>query len=124
MRPVNAPQTTATGTYSMAYEVSGASRLVFVSGQVAQSPDGGVPDGFEPQARLVFANLEAQLGACDMAFANVVKLTSFLTRREDVPAFRAIREELFADHRPASTLVLAELIDPDWLLEVEAVAVA
>ena len=48
-------------------------------------------------------------------------MNGFLKNREDAGAFRTIREEVLS-HRPASTVVIAELIDPAWLIEVEVIA--
>lgn len=122
VRPYDAPGAPVPGHYSQAVEVSGETRTVHVSGQVPIAPDGSVPEGFDAQMRLVFRNIEAQLAGAGLGLGDIVKITSFLSSRENVAAFRAIRSELLGGHKPASTLVMAELIDPAWLLEVEVVA--
>lgn len=122
IRPYDAPGAAAPGHYSSAVEVVGTSRTVYVSGQVPVADDGSVPEEFEAQMRLVFRHIEIQLAGAGLTLADIVKFTSFLPRREDVADFRRIRTELLGSHKPASTLVHAELIDPRWRLEVEVIA--
>lgn len=62
--PMSVPE--ATGGYVNALEVVGASRLLFVSGQIPQARAGHVPRGVEEQCRLVWANLTASLVEADM----------------------------------------------------------
>jgi enamine deaminase RidA (YjgF/YER057c/UK114 family) len=58
-----------------------------------------------------------------MGIADVVKSTVFLTDRALIPAYRAARDAVFADHAAASTLlVVAGLADPHWVVEIEAEA--
>lgn len=126
MRPVNAkaaPQA-ASRRYSQALEVTGSNRLLFIGGQIPADAAGNVPEDFESQARLCWANVEAQLAAADMTFANLVKATVFLKRYEDRDANAKIRFEVFGDHRPALSTIIADAYDPAWLLEIEAIAAA
>lgn len=126
LRPVNAanaPQTAAR-RYSQAMEVTGASRLLFISGQIPAGPDGVVPEDFEGQARLCWANVAAQLAAAGMGFANLVKVTVFLKRYEDRDLNAKVRFEVFGDHAPALSTIITDVYDPGWLLEIEAVAAA
>lgn len=125
-RPINAPnapQTTAR-RYSQAMEVSGASRLLFISGQIPADENGHVPDDFESQAHLCWANVEAQLRAADMGLTNLVKVTVFLKHYEDRDANAKVRFEVFGDHAPALSTVITDVYDPAWLLEIEAIAAA
>jgi enamine deaminase RidA (YjgF/YER057c/UK114 family) len=109
--------------YSQGIEVPPNARWLHVSGQIATDTTGAVPEGIEAQARLAFQNLAAVLRSADMDLGNLVKLTMYLTRTEDVPAFRAIRDQFLGDARPAATLVVVQaLVRPEWLVEVEAVA--
>jgi 2-iminobutanoate/2-iminopropanoate deaminase len=126
MRPVNAenaPQTSARH-YSQAMEVSGASRFLFIGGQIPADVVGNVPDDFESQARLCWKNLKAQLAAADMTFANLVKVTVFLKRYEDRDINAKVRFEVFGDHRPALSTIIADVYETHWLLEIEAIAAA
>ena len=110
--------------YSQAVEVSGGTRLLFISGQPGMEADGSTPPGIGEQARLAWRNLEAQLSAAGMGFDNLVKLTVILPDRADLPAFSAARAEVLRDRRPASTLLIANLADPAWRVEIEAIACA
>lgn len=116
----NAPQTN--GRYAQAVEVTGASRWVYISGQVGSDATGNIPDDFGGQCRQVFRNLEAQLRAAGMAMTNVVKLTLILKDLANRDQYRAIRQDVMGDHQVASTAIVADLFDDRWQLEIEAIA--
>ena len=104
-----------------------AGDLVFVSGVVPVDDDGGLVGGDDvvAQARQVFANMGRVLAAAGVGFADVVKVTVFLTDVDDRPAINPVRQEIFGSSRPASTLVeVGRLAIPGAKIEVEAVAVA
>jgi len=112
--------------YSQAIKVTGVQTILFLSGQVAYDEKGGPAHRGDivGQARAVFRAIKAQVEAGGGTLANVVKLNTYLTdirhRADIVP----IREEFFGKKLPASTLVgVAALAHPDWLIEVEAIAV-
>jgi 2-iminobutanoate/2-iminopropanoate deaminase len=103
-----------------------AGDLLFISGCVALDADGKlVGEGdVVGQARQVFENIGLCLSAAGATFADVVKLTTFLTDVEDRARINPVRQEFFGDARPASTLVeVSALVLPEFLIEVEAVAV-
>src|SRR3989442_4529406 len=78
--PINSPVApAAAGGYSQALEVQGVQRFLFISGQIPESVNGGVPEGFRAQARLVWANVLAQLEAAGMSINNLVNVTTFLS---------------------------------------------
>ena len=65
----------------------------------------------------------AILEEAGMSFADVVKLSVFLTRESDIAGYRAARDRMIGEARPCSTLVvIARLVSPEWLVEIEAVA--
>jgi 2-iminobutanoate/2-iminopropanoate deaminase len=100
--------------------------LLFVSGCVALDADGKlVGEGdVVTQARQVFTNIGLCLSAAGATFADVVKVTTFLTDVGDRGRINPVRQEFFGDARPASTLVeVSALVLPEFLIEVEAVAV-
>jgi reactive intermediate/imine deaminase len=101
-----------------------AGSLLFVSGCIPVDRSGRLVEGdVVAQARQVFANIEAVLSAAGATFADVVKVTHFLTDIDDRPAINAVRQEVFGDARPASTLVeVTRLAVPGARLEVEAIA--
>jgi 2-iminobutanoate/2-iminopropanoate deaminase len=101
--------------------------LLFVSGCVPVDEDGGLVGGDDvvAQARQAFRNLAAVLEAGGSSFADVAKVTLFLTDVDDRPKINPIRVEFFGDARPASTLVeVSRLAVTGAKIEVEAVAVA
>jgi reactive intermediate/imine deaminase len=99
---------------------------VFVAGQVAVDESGntvGVGD-LGAQTRQVLQNVGRVLEAGGATFDDVVKVTVFVTDLEQLADLQAVRPEFFKPPYPASTLVkVAQLINPDWLVEIEALAV-
>jgi 2-iminobutanoate/2-iminopropanoate deaminase len=113
-------------TYSQAIRVSGAQSVVFVSGQVAYDKKGGAahPGDFKAQAREAFRSVVAQVKAAGGTAQSVVKINTYLTDVRYRADFGAIRGEVFGKTPPASTLVqVCALAHPDWMIEVEAIAV-
>ena len=102
-----------------------AAELLFVSGVVPVDGDGRLVGGDDvvAQARQVLANLGAVLAAAGATFADVVKVTVFLTDIADRAGINPVRQEVFGEARPASTLVeVSALAVPGAKLEIEAVA--
>lgn len=101
-------------------------RFVFVAGQVAVDEQGktvGVGD-IAAQTRQVLTNIGKVLQAGGAGFDDVCKVTVFVTDLANLPALQAVRPEFFKQPYPASTLVkVAQLINPDWLVEIEAIAI-
>ncbi|MEQ8504734.1 MAG: RidA family protein [Rhodospirillales bacterium] len=111
--------------YALATEVRDAARWLHISGQVGADNDGTPIDGIEGQLDAIFYKLGEILKEADMDRTNLVKITIFLTRPEDVPVMRQIRDRFMAGHLCASTLlIVAGLANPAFLAEVEAVAAA
>ena len=123
--PFNSPLAPApAGGYAQVLQVEGAQRLLFISGQIPESAKGEVPEGFPAQARLVWANVLAQLEAAGMSVTNLVKVTTFLSSREFALPNREARKEALGTHTPALTVVITGIFDEKWLLEIEAIAAA
>lgn len=102
-----------------------AGDLLFVSGIVAVDPEGRLVGGEDvvAQARHVFESMRAVLGAAGCGFADVVKVTIFLTDVDDRPRINPVRQEVFGSTRPASTLVqVPRLAVEGAKIEVECVA--
>lgn len=110
-----------------AHVVTGTGRLVAVSGQLALDEDGALVGEGDAgaQARQVFENLRRCLAAAGATFDDVVKLTYFVTDMAHMPAVRAARAAHLPDDRlpAASAVQVAALVRPEFLLEVEALAV-
>ncbi len=103
-----------------------AGDLLFVSGIVAVDGEGRLVGGDDvvEQARQVFRNMGDVLAAAGCGFADVVKVTVFLTDVEDRPRINPVRQEVFGDARPASTLVeVPRLAVEGAKVEIECVAV-
>ena len=125
IQPTTVHDTTA---YAYAHAVR-MGDLIFVAGQVARDLDGSLvgKGDIRAQTEQVFKNLKVVLEAAGSGMDKVGKVTVFITRLEYRPIVHEIRSRVFreAGHLPASTLaVVASLADPDWLVEIEAVALA
>lgn len=98
--------------------------LVFVSGQVPVDAEGAfVAGGMTQQANAVFDRIEERLAERGLGLPDLLKVTYFLT---DIGALAEFREVILArlpEPRPASTLVeVSALINPDFLVEIDAIA--
>jgi reactive intermediate/imine deaminase len=121
------PETIAPPTgYSHIVETSGR-RTFYISGQVALDQQGNVIgiDNMKAQAEQVFQNLQAALAAVGASFEDVVKLTYFVVDMSEFQVVRDVRARyLNPDKLPASTAVEVDgLVQEDFLIEVEAIAV-
>jgi enamine deaminase RidA (YjgF/YER057c/UK114 family) len=112
------------GGYSMGLELSQHRRLLFISGQVPERSDGTVPEGFDAQCEQAWRNVIEVLAAAGLGVEHLVKVTTFLTDRNQVVTNRSIRGTVLGGHRPALTVVVVETVDSKWLLEIEAIAAA
>ncbi|MGH7661285.1 MAG: RidA family protein, partial [Vulcanimicrobiaceae bacterium] len=116
------------GMYSHVSRATGT--MIFIAGQVGANPQGEIvgKGDFAVQMRQVFANLSAALKSAGASFADVVKFTTYLTSAADIPKFMATRNELYAgifphgNYPPNTLLVISRLVEPELLLEIEAIA--
>lgn len=111
--------------YSHVVTAEGAKKLVFCAGQVAADIRGKVlpPDDFEAQAKMVMRNLKHALAAGGAKLSDVTKITIYICNPHDVPKARVILNDYFGEHPPGSTLcILRGLANPNFLLEIEAIA--
>lgn len=109
--------------YSHAVEVSGYSRLMFISGLNGYLADGTtMPDSFEEQGELIWGHIGAILKSAGMTYDNIVSLRTYLSSPEyDEPNVK-LRVKYLGDNHPASTVICCQLLEPKWKLEIEAVA--
>jgi enamine deaminase RidA (YjgF/YER057c/UK114 family) len=126
IRRLNPPALSTPTGYTHVVEASGG-RTLYISGQVAMDSTGrlvGAGD-FRAQVEHVFANLQRALAAADATFEHVVKINVFVTDASQVAVLREVRSRYMrADALPASTFVqVVALARPEWLVEIEAVAV-
>lgn len=125
VRPILPADTKVMGIYTPGFEVTGG-RLLFVSGQVPVDGEGRTVGNGDPaaQTRQALENLRRVLQAAGGDLHHVIKVTVFTTDMANRAAINRVRTELFGGHRPASSQVqVVRLVDPDWLVEIEAVAV-
>ena len=113
-------------TYSQGVKVTQSQALLFLSGQVAYTADGKPAHrgDFAAQARGAYEAIKALVESQGGTLANVIKITTYITDRRYLADLAPIREEFFGTKGPASTLVeISALAHPDWLIEIEAIAV-
>jgi 2-iminobutanoate/2-iminopropanoate deaminase len=98
--------------------------LLFVTGCTGVTADGQlVADDVVEQTRQVFRNLQAILAAAGASFSDVLKVTTYLTDVSDQPLINPVRQEVFGQTRPASTLVqISALAVPGAKVEIDLVA--
>jgi 2-iminobutanoate/2-iminopropanoate deaminase len=114
---------TPLGLYSHTVIVPSATELIYLSGQLGVRPDGSTPPSIEEQADQVFENIIALLRAHGLEPSSIVKLSTFMVAGQNGQAVREARLKHLGTHRPASTAVyVSQLVDPKWLVEVEAIA--
>ncbi|WP_020671540.1 RidA family protein [Amycolatopsis nigrescens] len=103
-----------------------AGNLLFLSGQAGIDEQGRtVGADFETQARQAFANLATVLGRAGASLADVVKVTIMVTDMAHLDKIVELRAEYFTEPYPADTLLqVAGLAQPDWLVEIDVIAVA
>ena len=113
-------------SYSQAVKATEVKAILYIAGQVAYDKDGGPAcrGDFKGQAREAFKAIKALVEAQGGTLDNIVKINTYVTdvryRADLVP----VREEFFGKKGPASTLVqVAGLAHPDWMVEIEAIAV-
>jgi 2-iminobutanoate/2-iminopropanoate deaminase len=112
--------------YTQAVRVTGAETILFLSGQVAYDKDGGVlhRGDFKGQAREAFRAIKELVEQAGGTMDSIVMIITFVSdiryRADLVP----VRQEFFPKRSPASTLVaITALAHPDWMIEIEAIAV-
>jgi 2-iminobutanoate/2-iminopropanoate deaminase len=113
-------------TYTQGIKVTQAHTLLFLSGQVAYTADGGAAHrgDFAGQARGAFEAIQALVQAQGGTMASIVKLTTFVTDMRYRADLAPIRAEFLGPKAPSSTLVeVSALAHPDWMIEIEAIAV-
>lgn len=117
------------GPLSWGLETASANRWLWVSGQVGADAQGHVPEGLLAQTRLVWSNIDQVLKSGGMSARHIVRTGIFLSSQvafteEERAAFNELRVAYLGDNRPASTLLFVHrLMDPRWLIEIDAFAV-
>lgn len=109
--------------YAHGVSVPAATRLVFCSGQLGIDPLGQIPDGVEAQAALCFEAIRAVLGEAGLRLGDLIRINAYVTGREHLRGYMAVRDRYIDTPAPASTLmIVAGFARPEFVVEVEAVA--
>jgi len=120
-KPILPRGLTASPAFSPGVQVG---ELLYISGQVAQDHQGN-PVGLgdcAAQTAQVFSRIKTIVEAAGTTMRDVVKITAFLTNVADYPAYNRVRSQTFPQSPPASsTVIVAALVRPEFLVEVEAV---
>jgi enamine deaminase RidA (YjgF/YER057c/UK114 family) len=103
-------------------EVAPNARTLYISGLNGLERDGTTPPTFEEQAELVWRNLIAVLSSAGMSTTDLVSLRFYLAEAAFDAANVAILRAHLGEHRAARTVVCAQLLEPSWLIELEAIA--
>lgn len=98
--------------------------LVATAGQGPFGPDGSIVGAGDPaaQMRQTFQNLSTVLEAVGASLDTVVSQTVYLARAEDFYTFKRVRREFLSEPFPAATTLRVDLLEPDMLIELTAVA--
>ena len=104
-----------------------AGQYIFVAGRTGAVDDKGEPiKGAEAQTRQALEKVKRVLEVASASLDDVVKVTVFLTRAEDVAAMNKAYLDYFnKEDKPArSTVIVAALVKPEYLVEIECVAIS
>jgi 2-iminobutanoate/2-iminopropanoate deaminase len=121
IQPVSVHSTAGMG-YS---HVAKAGNTVYIAGQIALDASGNLvgKDDAGAQTHQAYSNLQAILEELGGSLEDIVKMTTYLTDRSHLGAFRRVRDRFFGDPFPPNTLLfISGLAQPDYLVEIEAVA--
>ena len=114
----------ATPDYVHGIALTGAERMLFVSGTMGLDVDGRPPQDLDRQLELVWANLRRILAEADMTTDNIVRLTSYLRDAAFADKNEKARLAALGERRVPTTAIVVETLSPDWLVEIEIIAVA
>ena len=110
-------------SYSHAIEVDSGSRLLIISGLNGYLADGkSMPETFEEQGEMIWKHLGTILESAQMGYQNLISIRTYLASPEFDKANVRLRKKYLGSHEPALTVICCQLLDPNWKLEVEAMA--
>ncbi|MGA1804038.1 RidA family protein [Rhizobium sp. HT1-10] len=111
------------GHYNHGLMVPPGASLLVTSGQLGIAVDDTIPEGVTAQAELCFQAIEAILAEVGMDFSDVIRISGFVTRREDFAPYMAVRDRFTREPKPVSTLIIVGgFTRPEFLVEVEVTA--
>ena len=102
-----------------------AGDLIFVAGQVGADASGKLTGdgGMEAQTRQTIANVAAVLAEAGATLSDIVSATAYVKNIGDYKIFNQVWLECFGNHKPARATLLADLVMPQLLVEIQAIAV-
>jgi len=126
LRKINPTSIAPTSSkYCHGVGVDSAERWLHISGQVGLHPDGSIGESPEVQMEQCWRNVLAVLDDANMSKDNLVKVTTYITSADFVPLYREVRDRTLNGLECASTLVvITALVNPNLIVEIEAVAAA
>lgn len=113
-------------SYAHVVTVSGTGKIVFIAGQLARDIDGNCVGKGDMRAQMeqTFQNLDRCLKAAGATWADVVKTNTYVTDMDAFFRCADVRMRYFGVATPTSTTVgVTRLAGPDFMVEIEAVAV-
>ncbi|KAB2684634.1 MULTISPECIES: RidA family protein [Brucella/Ochrobactrum group] len=109
--------------YSHGVKVKTGAEMIFCSGQLGIAPDGNVPQDVGAQAELCFENIRRILRDGGMDLADVVRINAYVTDRAYMRPYMDVRDRLFPQPAPASTLMIVSgFTREEFKVEIEVVA--
>jgi enamine deaminase RidA (YjgF/YER057c/UK114 family) len=115
---------TTGGDWIHGLEVRGAVRMLFVSGTMGLRPDFTAPRSLDEQLECVWNNLRTILASASMSVDNIVRLTTYLRDADFAEANARARIRALGNRRIPTTAIVAQTLQPDWLVELEIIAAA
>ncbi len=98
--------------------------IVTTAGMISTNAEGQVVGSdIETQTRQTLDNLQAALEAAGAGLQDVVKTTVFIKDMADYKGMNQVYNQVFQEHPPARSTVRADLVLPELLIEIEAIAV-
>ncbi len=111
--------------YSHGVEIPSGYRMMLCSGQLSITPDDHIPETSEEQTELCFKNISAVLESANMKLSDIVRINAYVTDRAHLPGYMKVRDRLFGDPAPASTLMIVSGFAREaFKVEIEVIAAA
>jgi enamine deaminase RidA (YjgF/YER057c/UK114 family) len=114
----------ATGDYVHAMEVRSPARFLYVAGTMGLDAQGVPGKTLEQQLELIWSNIRTILASAGMTVRNIVRITSYLRDPAYAEANQTARLAALDGHVVPTTALVAQTLSPDWLVEIEVIAVA
>src|SRR5690606_1479229 len=109
--------------YSHGVKIKAGADVIFCSGQLGIAPDASVPEDAGAQAELCFDNIRCILRDGGMELSDVVRINAYVTDRSYMRPYMHVRDRLFPQPAPASTLMIVSgFTREEFKVEIEVVA--